>query len=664
MPEGNKAKELQQKIENQIIENNKNYQRYPSDFVHGLLSSHAYKDYTVNDIGISVEFAPQDNNYKYNQYLTKWRINNVYDKTGKPDSGRYYSASYNNDEDGQLVLAHRGTTFVWQDLPAKDSPLKTDLKGILSNNIVAQQVAAYDMTKEVAAYAKEHGYNFSITGHSLGAWLAELSLYFSIYDFKQPAKAVTFDSPGSIVMEDLAPNVFNRTSEREIKDLDITTYLSAPNFVNTCKKHVGKVYRIYPDTKKPQNVEKMLAIGKKFGLDTTKTKNLLEPLWTNFGHSLDMQLDVFDPETGKPTKYDQVSNWPVIKYTPKVQPGQNMFTQGWDYVKSWFGWFGWFGWSNNNLKAAINDTTLKTLIDLFVDIKEGRIDQVQYLKCWENLQKEASSKGYPENDNLSSHQEFSLKYEGKYEVFPVNVLYEVLESENKGSSYWYLKQLNQCSIQQIEQQFGKNSLIARQLKELKAECEVTTKGGKYYFNTSKISTENAKELMLRLITVNPNVEKLLSNHSSAVIVKLPNGETNSLANYLGESTLLGKHILHQDEFNKLDKILSNNSYAIISGEPGFGKTTLATEYAKRQKDKPDDAKIVRRIDADSKEKIEIAYKNMIKELAINADKKDSLEVNRYLTASKNTLPKYKKFKGDHPDSSHSPRKAVMRSLIL
>ena len=31
----------------------------------------------------------------------------------------------------------------------------------------------------------------------------------------------------------------------ELEHLDITSYLSAPNRINTCNKHVGTVYRIF-----------------------------------------------------------------------------------------------------------------------------------------------------------------------------------------------------------------------------------------------------------------------------------------------------------------------------------------------------------------------------------------------------------------------------------
>jgi len=33
----------------------------------------------------------------------------------------------------------------------------------------------------------------------------------------------------------------------DIEHLDITSYLSAPNRINTCNKHLGTVYRIFTD---------------------------------------------------------------------------------------------------------------------------------------------------------------------------------------------------------------------------------------------------------------------------------------------------------------------------------------------------------------------------------------------------------------------------------
>lgn len=61
-----------------------------------------------------------------------------------------------------------------------------------------KQAASYVSTKEALDISQSLGYNFSTTGHSLGAWLAELSLYFCHKNFEyHQVKTVTFDSPRS-----------------------------------------------------------------------------------------------------------------------------------------------------------------------------------------------------------------------------------------------------------------------------------------------------------------------------------------------------------------------------------------------------------------------------------------------------------------------------------
>ncbi|MCZ6883804.1 lipase family protein [Rickettsia helvetica] len=95
-------------------------------------------------------------------------------------------------------------------------------------------------------YAEKHNYNLSFTGYSLGAWLAELSLYFAHRDFHYPkAKAITFDSPG-LATENLQPQMHSHETTFDVKNLNITTYLSAPNFVNVCNPHINKAYRLFP----------------------------------------------------------------------------------------------------------------------------------------------------------------------------------------------------------------------------------------------------------------------------------------------------------------------------------------------------------------------------------------------------------------------------------
>ena len=86
----------------------------------------------------------------------------------------------------------------------------------------------------------------------------------------------------------------------DIEHLDITSYLSAPNRVNTCNAHVGTVYRIFPDLSDMDWWEKYTAL---YNLAT---------------HSMDKIVQAFNPETGQvytdergKFKLQMVVDWPI-----------------------------------------------------------------------------------------------------------------------------------------------------------------------------------------------------------------------------------------------------------------------------------------------------------------------------------------------------------------
>jgi hypothetical protein len=70
------------------------------------------------------------------------------------------------------------------------------------------------MTDEAVKIAKEYKFNLTITGHSLGAWLAEQGAFFCSKDFNYfDVKVVTFDSPGSYEMVDkMKSNIISNDS--------------------------------------------------------------------------------------------------------------------------------------------------------------------------------------------------------------------------------------------------------------------------------------------------------------------------------------------------------------------------------------------------------------------------------------------------------------------
>lgn len=78
-------------------------------------------------------------------------------------------------------------------------------------------------------------YHISFTGHSLGACIAE------VVAARFGCLAVTFDSPGTLGLINKDP--FN--SHKELAKELILSFLSAPNLINCCNQHAGRLYRLY-----------------------------------------------------------------------------------------------------------------------------------------------------------------------------------------------------------------------------------------------------------------------------------------------------------------------------------------------------------------------------------------------------------------------------------
>ncbi len=155
----------------------------------------------------------------------------------------FAAAIYLNEEQKQIVLAYRGTADLmgWY----------TDLTSVVGGLITPQLPLAHEATEAAVRLAKERGYSLHMTGHSLGAWLAELSLFFSLLEFDHYASAVTFESPGAWSM--IKGQLLSLLPETQADDLealrnfaDLTTLRSYPNPINTCDVAFGTVKALYP----------------------------------------------------------------------------------------------------------------------------------------------------------------------------------------------------------------------------------------------------------------------------------------------------------------------------------------------------------------------------------------------------------------------------------
>jgi len=270
----------------------------------------------------------------------------------------YFGTAYWHPEHQHVVIAHRGTDI------NNVGALVTDFKGVLFNNYVEQMSSASTFANKVVAVLQEIeqekkvSFEVFFTGHSLGGWLAQITTFTTEYlevrdshevqegwlaqviDFitihfkdksgtflnklkteqeEPPASStvqdthsirqsyhphtVVFDSPGcKDMLSQMADKLDVRLHGRSIdlQHLDITSYLSAPNRINTCNSHLGTVYRIFID------------------LSDMGWKEKHTPLYNLATHNMDKIVQAFDPETGQVCKDDkgeleirEVVDWPV-----------------------------------------------------------------------------------------------------------------------------------------------------------------------------------------------------------------------------------------------------------------------------------------------------------------------------------------------------------------
>ncbi len=116
----------------------------------------------------------------------------------------YFARIYRNDATKNLVLSHQGTRKKGTGLPALRDAIM-DYKGVYKNQTEEQHIKAIETVKLAIDCANELGYQLTFTGHSLGGYLAELSMSCAAIEYPLSTgghaihfRAVTFDSPGCL----------------------------------------------------------------------------------------------------------------------------------------------------------------------------------------------------------------------------------------------------------------------------------------------------------------------------------------------------------------------------------------------------------------------------------------------------------------------------------
>ena len=251
------ASKLIQGIEAHLFENNKNFTRFPSDYIHGLMSEDAYRNHILNP-----DEEPKLSDVE--ELKTEgWRLLKVFNEPSEDTliykkGEKYSGVIYWNKSKRQMVLAHRGIDAKFTSFFKENGTLCTNIDGIIVGKIVPQLAICYDITGQANELARKKECYLSFTGYANGAWLAEYSNYFSnLYLNNQNTRACLFESPGIFRNEnEVASNVVKKGNKFDLRDLNIVNYLTEPCFSNSLNKHVGQAYRlfIYSDEEEEEQI--------------------------------------------------------------------------------------------------------------------------------------------------------------------------------------------------------------------------------------------------------------------------------------------------------------------------------------------------------------------------------------------------------------------------
>ncbi len=567
-------------IEIKLVGNNKNYKYYPNDYVHALLSKHAYKN---SEHGGLVTLDPHNDTS-----LKNWHVEKVYDDT---QVSGYYGAIYINHKTHQVVLAIRGTEEIIASLFRRNSDWQTNIEEILGDQIVVgQQARNLQATAEAIDIAKNHKYRLSFTGHSLGAWLAELCGFYSHAYFGYPnIKVVTFDSPGTApMMEKLKSNIESTYTQVDLRDIDIVSYLASPNPANCCNRHVGKIYRIAPKMEWTGWVNNTAPNFVQNAIGNDKIQGIL----AIEGHSLTGILETFDPQTSKPREYRRMADWPRMEYIGDKRPFSNRGMTVMEYVKESIR----NSTVSHMIKRALGfaldkipqDGTAMTIIGFLKSYVNGEIYQEQYWTYFKNIRFEENAEDTPEiRTKLKFNNQFALITQTKYrEIGDIYTLKPI-----KGSVDEYLYELYK-NRENLAQHKHISEIIKNQLEDLLSTFSINQISDGQYCLVPNMGydVESIRQRMQRLLHTSPrNMLDMLQNitvHTTKNIINL-GLDAEIVIPKLSEN--IPSEVAYYTEIHgkkeELDSKLAERNVVVIKGLAGMGKSTLAAKYGSDCKEK-------------------------------------------------------------------------------
>ncbi len=226
------------------------------------------------------------------------------ESSGPKDSDEgFFGAAFKKGNN--IIIAFRGTNDI-SDPRNGESMFRRiyETAKDIEDNIGFKTGNPMSQYKEALAFAKHIQEKYGsdseiyITGHSLGAGLSQL------VGIKTNLKVVSIDAPGVFKV---AKRIFSREQIEAHKD-KITSYVSAPNIINTIGEHIVKPIQL------------------KTKIDIDYNDNYL--IYSTSQHSIENIAKSFDSSTGKPFSIIEYDKWPSFIESYQLFSSKNSQSSG------------------------------------------------------------------------------------------------------------------------------------------------------------------------------------------------------------------------------------------------------------------------------------------------------------------------------------------------
>lgn len=594
-------------VEETLKLNNTRYERFPSDYTHCLLANHCRQSSIITD----------------GKLLTKlenlgWKV----EVTFKEEKKRYVSILYKNDAKKQLVLAFRGAKMEVKDIFVDDEQLDGRLQETIGRLVSHQSCNAYQHAKAAFEMSQELGYSISFTGYSYGSWLAEKCVYFCFREFSTlDIRAVTFESPGSLDMIQLlvqsnllGTNHFSQSPSHNLNDLDklldVRTYLFSPNFINTYNSHFGKVYRLYEadsDSKAEKLIDEFMMEKFLPSIPDHSTRETFHKWYhtirndglinkysfflNGLRHLIVDDLDWILAELESNSRRKEVLVWPKLNFTSPMSNLDNIEINTAQFLVD----FILFGNSipenvrklvlrpidwvvSNGLKAITRNqlSGIAIIFNLLFEIKNGNLGENQCLACFEYYDKIFE---HPESLVIMYDKpDIKVTYQAEYRVRQIDPFLDRLTQlpphiDRKLVEFYF----------DLNDDVYFNSPVREQFDELKKLFAVTEEwNGKMFvghvrslhLQHNQIEVDRVRDRFMRLFRITEEYFEHLKKQRRMTIQN-----DYVVTDCIGDVEKQVYLKFEENLFENMDGLLATNKFLYIFGESGFGKTTLAREFA-------------------------------------------------------------------------------------